>query len=210
MDSKDFFSKEDITNDDLFYSTPRLVKHIDDNACEALTRFYRNFLKPDSAVLDLMSSWVSHLPEDIQYSRVSAQGMNKEELEANPQLDDYVLQNLNENQKLVYEDETFDLCTIAVSVQYLTSPIKVFEEIARVLKPNGVCCVSFSNRMFPTKAILAWRMGSNEDHCNLVSHYLKKTEKFADVNVKVLVQEHGYYDPLFVVIGKKGLTPIVE
>ena len=69
MDSKDFFSKEDITNDDLFYSTPRLVKHIDDNACEALTSFYRNFLKPDSAVLDLMSSWVSHLPEDIQYSR---------------------------------------------------------------------------------------------------------------------------------------------
>ena len=95
MDSKDFFSKEDITNDDLFYSTPRLVKHIDDNACVTLTRFYRNFLKPDSAVLDLMSSWVSHLPEDIQYSRVSAQGMNKEELEANPQVDDYVVHNLN-------------------------------------------------------------------------------------------------------------------
>ena len=136
--------------------------------------------------------------------------MNKEELEANPQLDDYVLQNLNENQTLVYEDETFDLCTIAVSVQYLTSPVKVFEEISRVLKPNGVCCVSFSNRMFPTKAILAWRMGSNEDHCNLVLHYFKKTEKFADVQVKVLVQENGYSDPLFVVIGKKGETPIVE
>jgi len=181
-----------------------MVKHIDDNACEALTRFYRNFLKPDSAVLDLMSSWVSHLPEDIQYSRVSAQGMNKEELEANPQLDDYVLQNLNENQTLVYEDETFDLCTIAVSVQYLTSPVKVFEEIARVLKPNGVCCVSFSNRMFPTKAILAWRMGSNEDHCNLVSHYFKKTEKFAEVTVERLVEDNGYYDPLFAVIGKRG------
>ena len=79
MDSKDFSSKEDNTKDDLFFSTPRLVKHIDDNACEALTSFYRNFLKPDSAVLDLMSSWVSHLPEDIQNSRVSAKGMNKEE-----------------------------------------------------------------------------------------------------------------------------------
>ena len=210
MDSKDFFSKEDNTNDNLFYSTPRLVKHIDDNACETLTRFYRNYLKSGSAVLDLMSSRVSHLPEDIQYSRVSAQGMNKEELEANPQVNDYVLQNLNENQELAYEDETFDLCTIAVSVQYLTSPIKVFEEIARVLKPNGVCCVSFSNRMFPTKAILAWRMGSNEDHCNLVSHYFKKTEKFADVQVDVLVEENGYYDPLFAVIGKKGETKIVE
>ena len=204
MDSKEFFSKEDNTNDDLFYSTPRLVKHIDDNACEALTRFYRNFLKPDSAVLDLMSSWVSHLPEDIKFSRVSAQGMNKEELKANPQIDDYVVQNLNENQTLVYEDETFDLCTIAVSVQYLTSTVKVFEDISRVLKPNGVCCVSFSNRMFPTKAILAWRMSSNEDHCNLVSHYFKKTEKFAEVTVERLVENNWYYDPLFAVIGKRG------
>ena len=130
--------------------------------------------------------------------------MNKEELEANPQLDDYVLQNLNENQTLVYEDETFDLCTIAVSVQYLTSPVRVFEEIARVLKPNGVCCVSFSNRMFPTKAILAWRMSSNEDRCNLVSHYFKKTEKFAEVTFERLVEDNSYYDPLFAVIGKRG------
>ena len=92
MNIDQFFSKEDNTNDNLFYSTPRLVKHIDDNACGALTRFYRNYLEPGSAVLDLMSSWVSHLPEDIQYSRVSAQGMNKEELEANPQVKDHVLQ----------------------------------------------------------------------------------------------------------------------
>ena len=90
-----------------------------------------------------------------------------------------------------------------MSVQYLTSPVKVFEEIARVLKPNGVCCVSFSNRMFPTKAILAWRMSSNEDHCNLVSHYFKKTEKFAEVTVERLVEDNGYYDPLFAVIGKR-------
>ena len=82
--------------------------------------------------------------------------------------------------------------------------MKVFEEIARVLKPNGKCCVSFSNRMFPTKAILAWRMSSNQDHCNFVSQYLKKTEMFAEVKVERLVEENGYYDPLFAVIGKKG------
>ena len=92
----------------------------------------------------------------------------------------------------------------AVSVQYLTSPVRVFEEFARVLKPNGKCCVSFSNRMFPTKAILAWRMSSNQDHCNLVSQYFKKTEMFAEVKVERLVEENGYYDPLFAVIGKKG------
>ena len=110
-----------------------------------LKGYYRSLLKDGDAVLDLMSSWVSHLPEDINYSKVSAQGMNKGELEANPQLTDFIVQNLNSNQVLPYDNEEFDLCTIAVSVQYLTSPIRVIGEIARVLKPNGKCCVSFSN-----------------------------------------------------------------
>ena len=131
------------------------MTHIDDNACMVLKGFYRSLLKDGYAGLDLMSSWVSHLPEDINYSRVSAQGMNKVELEANLQLSDFILQNLNTKQVLPLGDEEFDLCTITVSVQYITSPVRVFEEIARVLKPNGKCCVSFSNRMFPTKAILA-------------------------------------------------------
>ena len=204
MNTHQFFAKEDTSDDSLFYEIPRLVTHIDDNACMVLKGYYRSLLKDGDAVLDLMSSWVSHLPEDINYSKVSAQGMNKVELEANPQLTDFIVQNLNTNQVLPYGDEEFDLCTIAVSVQYLTSPVRVFEEIARVLKPNGKCCVSFSNRMFPTKAILAWRMSSNEDHCNLVSQYFKKTEIFAEVKVERLVEENGYYDPLFAVIGKKG------
>ena len=204
MNTHQFFAKEDTSDDSLFYEIPRLVTHIDDNACMVLKGFYRSLLKDGDSVLDLMSSWVSHLPEDIKYSKVSAQGMNKVELEANPQLTDFIVQNLNTNQILPYQDEEFDLCTIAVSVQYLTSPVRVFEEIARVLKPNGKCCVSFSNRMFPTKAILAWRMSSNQDHCNLVSQYFKKTEIFAEVKVERLVEENGYYDPLFAVIGKKG------
>ena len=203
MNTDQFFAKEDNSDDSLFYEIPRLVTHIDDNACMVLKGYYRSFLKDGDSVLDLMSSWISHLPEDINYSKVSAQGMNKVELEANPQLTDFIVQNLNTNQVLPYEDEEFDLCTIAVSVQYLTSPVRVFEEIARVLKPNGKCCVCFSNRMFPTKAILAWRMSSNEDHCNLVSQYFKKTEMFAEIKVERLVEENGYYDPLFALIGQK-------
>ena len=204
MNTDQFFSKDDTRDYRLFYEIPRLVTHIDDNACMVLKGFYRSLLKDGDSVLDLMSSWVSHLPEDINYTKVSAQGMNKVELEANPQLADYIVQNLNTNHVLPYGDEEFDLCNIAVSVQYLTSPVRVFGEIARVLKPNGKCCVSFSNRMFPTKAILAWRMSSNQDHCNLVSQYFKKTEMFAEVKVERLVKENGYYDPLFAVIGKKG------
>ena len=88
--------------------------------------------------------------------------------------------------------------------------MRVFEEIARVLKPNGKCCVSFSNRMFPTKAILAWRMSSNEDHCNLVSQYFKKTEMFAEVKVERLVEENGYYDPLYAVLEMKREPDMIK
>ena len=203
MNTHQFFAKEDSSDDSLFYEIPSLVTHIDDNACMVLKSFYRSLLKDEDSVLDLMSSWVSHLPEDINYSKVSGQGMNKVELEANPQLTDFIVQNLNINQVLPYGDEEFDLCTISVSVQYLTSLVRVFGEFASVLKPNGKCCVSFSNRMFPTKAILAWRLSSNEDHCNLVSQYFKKTEMFAEVKVERLVEENGYYDPLFALIGQK-------
>jgi len=203
MNIDQFFKKEDTTDDSLFYEVPRIVTHIDDNAITILKKYYRSLLKDGDSVLDLMSSCVSHLPEEIKYTRVSTQGMNEVELGSNPQLTDFIVQNLNTNQVLPLEDESFDLCSIAVSVQYLTSPVKVFEEIARVLKPNGKCCVSFSNRMFPTKSILAWRMSSNEDHFNLVSQYFKKTEKFDELKVEKLVEENGYYDPLFAVIGKK-------
>ena len=203
MNIDHFFSKEDLTDDGLFYAKPRFVKHIDENACVILKKYFKSLLKDGDAVLDLMSSWVSHLPEDIKYSRVSAQGMNKEELRANPQLTDYIVQNLNINQVLPFEDKVFDLCSIAFSVQYLTSPVKVFEEIARVLKPNGKCCVSFSNRMFASKAILGWRMSSDKDHCYLVSQYFKKTGNFAEFKILKLVKENVFYDPLFVVIGKK-------
>ena len=80
---RSIFAKEDNSDDSLFDEVPRFVKHIDDNACMVLKGFYRSLLKDGDSVLDLMSSWVSHLPEDINYSKVSAQGMNKVELEAN-------------------------------------------------------------------------------------------------------------------------------
>ena len=200
------FTKEDSNDDRLFYANPRLVKHIDENACQVLKNYYDQLLKDGDAVLDLMSSWVSHLPDHKHYSRVSGHGMNQIELQNNTQLTDFHIQNLNTEQQLPYGDEEFDLCAIAVSVQYLTSPVKVFKEIYRVLKPNGTCCVSFSNRMFPTKAILAWRMFGGEDHCRLVSWYFEKTEEFREIQSAQLVRENSNFDPLYVVTAKKILV----
>ena len=133
MNTDHFFAKEDTSDDSLFYEIPRLVTHIDDNACIVLKGYYSSLLKDGDSVLDLMASWVSHLPEDINYSKVSAQGMKKVELEANPQLTDFIVQNLNTNQVLPYGNEEFDLCTIAVSVQYLTSPVRVLERLQESL-----------------------------------------------------------------------------
>ena len=119
MNIDQFFAKEDTSDDSLFYEIPRLVTHIDDNACMVLKGYYRSLLKDGDAVLDLMSSWVSHLPEDINYSKVTAQEMNKVELDANPQLIDFIVKNLNTNQLLPSGDEEFDL--VPLQSQFSTS-----------------------------------------------------------------------------------------
>ncbi|MBT6727401.1 MAG: class I SAM-dependent methyltransferase [Deltaproteobacteria bacterium] len=206
MIPEQLFTKEDSNDDNIFYTSPRLVKHIDENACQVLKNYYNQLLKDGDAVLDLMSSWVSHLPDHKHYSRVSGHGMNQIELQNNVQLTDFHIQNLNTEQQLPYGDEEFDLCMIAVSVQYLTSPVQVFKEIYRVLRPNGTCCVSFSNRMFPTKAILAWRMFTGEDQCRLVSWYFERTGEFREIQSEQLVSENSNFDPLYVVTAKKILV----
>ena len=81
------FSKQDSDDDLAFYAPPRLVTHIDEGAVAALTACYRERLPENSQVLDLMSSWVSHLPSNRSYAAVVGHGMNAEELAANPRLD---------------------------------------------------------------------------------------------------------------------------
>ncbi|RJQ10349.1 MAG: class I SAM-dependent methyltransferase [Dehalococcoidia bacterium] len=167
-----FFQREDASADRFFYESPRLVTHIDDATIEALTGLYRETLPPSSRVLDLMSSWVSHLPPEVEYARVAGLGMNADELRANPRLTDRAVRDLNAEPTLPYEDGSFDAVVCAVSVQYLTRPIEVFAEVSRVLAPGGLCLVSFSHRMFPTKAIAIWKALGVEDRVRLVATYL--------------------------------------
>src|SRR6185437_16192953 len=80
------FRRIDEEEDAYFYEMPRLVYHIDEYAVAALTDFYRLMLPAGGVLLDLMSSWVSHLPPDIAYADIVGHGMNTAELEANPRL----------------------------------------------------------------------------------------------------------------------------
>ncbi|MEL6493685.1 MAG: methyltransferase domain-containing protein [Cyanobacteria bacterium J06623_7] len=206
-------SKLDDTNDLNFYDVPRLVTHVDDGFINRLRELYQSQLQPGSRVLDLMSSWVSHLPEEMEFAHVEGHGMNKEELAKNPCLDRYFVQNLNQNPKLPLEDANFDAVLITVSIQYLQYPEAVLSEIYRVLKPEGVVIISFSNRMFYQKAIAAWRDGTDTERVNLVKQYFQAVDGFSTPQVVVhqsplpgLLQMLGIAggDPFYAVIARKS------
>lgn len=193
------FLRIDERPDEDFYSIPRLVHHIDDAACIALSSFYASIITEGSIVLDLMSSWVSHLPESPKPATVTGHGMNKQELDANPILDHYFIQNLNKTIKLPLNDDTYNFCLIAVSVQYLVDPVGVFSEIGRILKPGGSLIISFSNRMFPTKAVAIWRKMDANGQGDLIRSYLEKTTAFRAIEHIDISPNPNKTDPLFVV-----------
>ena len=168
------FAKADPAPDGLFYDTPRLVTHIDAGAIGAVTRLYRELLPPGGTVLDLMGSWVSHLPDDVAYAAVIGHGMNAQELAANPRYTRWFVQDLNRDQRLPLPDAGVDAVTICVSIQYLQRPVAVLREVHRVLRPGGVVVITFSNRCFPTKAVAIWQALDGPDQCRLVGLYLAR------------------------------------
>jgi len=150
-----FFARLDEAPDAAFYAEPRFVVHIDEATIAALTAWYAEVLAPGADVLDLMSSWVSHLPEPdrLPLGRVVGLGMNAKELAANPRLASFDVHDLNREPRLPYADASFDAALCAVSIQYLVRPLEVFAEVARVLRPGGRVAIATSHRCFPTKAI---------------------------------------------------------
>lgn len=197
--------KMDETNDRLFYEDARLVTHVDAGFIAQLTDLYSDRLKPGMRVFDMMSSWVSHLPDDIEFEHVEGHGMNEAELAKNPRLNHYFTQNLNENLKLPLLDQSFDAVICTVSVQYLQYPEAIFAEIYRVLKTDGICIMSFSNRMFYQKAIAAWRDGSERDRVNLVKSYFESTRQFSPP--EALEKQAGAVSPILKMLGMGGGDP---
>src|ERR1700736_5473583 len=171
--TRDAFTKLDPEDDAAFYEPPRLVCHIDDGAIAALTGFYRTILPPGGVLLDLMSSWVSHLPPEIGYAQIIGHGMNATELAANPRLGRWFVQELNRDTNLPLDAASVDAAMICVSIQYLQQPVAVLREVARVLRPGAPLVVSFSNRCFWTKAVAIWRVLDDGGHARLVERYLR-------------------------------------
>lgn len=195
------FRKEDTSPDPQFYEQPRFVTHIDESAIAAVTGLYRKVFPAGGTVLDLMGSWVSHLPPEVDYAAVIGHGMNEDELKANPRYTRWFRQDLNADPVLPLADASIDGAAICVSVQYLQRPVTVFREVRRVLKPGGVFAVTFSNRCFPTKAIAIWLNLPMGQHLRLVSLYLDRAD-FAAIEPLTLIPPGLPEDPLWAVIGR--------
>ena len=190
-----FFDRADETPDSEFYSFDRLVTHIDPGAVAAVGELYDE-LGLDGDVLDLCSSWVSHFRSSPD--RLVVLGMNANELAANTAATDTLLHDLNTDPRLPFEDATFDAVTCCVSIDYLTRPLEVFDDVARVLRPGGRFVVTFSNRCFPTKAIRAWLAADDRQRCSIVATYFALAGGFGPPTVQLRNPDHAG-DPLYAV-----------
>jgi len=208
------FERQDSSADTIFYGKPRLVQHLDGTAISMVENTYDRFLADGMQVLDLMSSWQSHIPERHRLKRVVGLGLNQKELDYNPQLTESVVHDLNIDPVLPFNTDTFDVVVCTVSVEYLIDPLAVFAEVARVLKPGGYLVVTFSNRWFPTKAIQVWTELHEFERMGLVLEYFLQTGHFEDLytySMRGLPRPHEdkyfpelvYADPLYAVWGRK-------
>lgn len=198
------FRREDPSDDELFYQYPRLVVHVDDHAIAAITSYLGSALPRNGVILDLMSSWRSHLPEGFPKQKLVGLGINAVELAENPQLGERIIHNLNKDPQLPFEDNVFDAAVVTVSVQYMTQPVRVFKEVNRILKMGASFHVIYSNRMFSTKAVLIWHLLDDAQHGELIASYFNNSSgwdepKILDISPKV----SSYTDPVYVVTASK-------
>jgi SAM-dependent methyltransferase len=200
---EDFFRRIDESEDALFYSFPRFVVHIDEWAIAAIGELFEQRLPRNGALLDLMSSWRSHLPAALHPAKVTGLGLNRPEMEDNPALSEVVVHDLNRDPRLPFADSSFDGATLTVSIQYLIKPLEVFTEVGRVLRAGAPLVVSFSNRMFPTKAVLVWQRATESQRVDLVARYFTDSGAFDNIETIERRCETGYADPVYAVIGTR-------
>eukprot|EP00611_Tribonema_gayanum_P011527 TRINITY_DN2177_c0_g1_i2.p1 TRINITY_DN2177_c0_g1~~TRINITY_DN2177_c0_g1_i2.p1 ORF type:complete len:243 (-),score=68.24 TRINITY_DN2177_c0_g1_i2:68-796(-) len=193
------FKRQDESVDTEFYEYPRLVLHIDDAAVKALTEFYSKTLLEGADVLDICSSWVSHFPQNWKHGKRVGLGMNEYELSQNKQLDEYVVRDLNVNSAFPFPDNSFDVITCVVSIDYLVTLDKVFAEAARVLRPNGKFIISMSNRCFPTKAWKLWLSTNDVEHVFIVGAFFHYSGAFQPAQAHDISPNPGRSDPMYIV-----------
>ena len=201
--------KLDESNDENFYSNPKFVYHLDANFRNYLSSVYKNEIKDNSIVLDLMSSWDSYLPLENKYKQVIGHGLNRDELEKNKILDSFWNQNFNLNQKIPLNNCSIDYCLMVAAFQYLQYPEALIRDIARILSNEGKIIISFSNRAFWHKAPNIWTTSTEEERLKYVRKVLisngfeepRIIRKFNDISFNFLPFLKS--DPFYCLIATK-------
>jgi SAM-dependent methyltransferase len=204
--TREMFDRMDESEDSQFYTFPRKVVHIDDPAIAAAGKFMKETFAPNGVLLDLMSSWRSHLPDDFVKQQMVGLGLNAEEMGDNPDLDEYVVHDLNTNPRMPFVDDHFDGAVVTVSVQYMTRPLEIFADVRRVLKPRAPFIIFYSNRMFPTKAVRIWQTLRDTPRGELVRAYFQHAGGYDESIVHNLSPNPGLTDPLYAVVARKSVT----
>ena len=204
-------SKIDVSDDKIFYQQPRYVNHLSVSFRERLTKLYSEYLCNHHTILDLMSSWVSHLPANTNYKKIIGHGMNESELNSNKRLDSYWVQDLNKTQNMPIEDSTIDIGLIVAGWQYLQYPEKVSAELSRIIKRDSFLLISFTNRAFWTKSPNIWVNSSEEGRIEYVNSVLTENGWSVDKIFNEKTYENklfGFYssesDPFFSVVARNN------
>ena len=164
--------KLDESNDEIFYSDPKFVYHLDANFRNYLSSIYKSEIKDYSTVVDLMSSWDSYLPSEKKYKKIIGHGLNRAELEKNKSLNSFWIQNFNLKQEITLDNGSTDYCLMVAAWQYLQYPENITKEIARILNDEGKIIISFSNRAFWHKAPNIWTTSNEEERLSYVRKVL--------------------------------------
>jgi SAM-dependent methyltransferase len=180
--SENPFKRQDEREDIQFYEKARLINHLDSSAIEVIRCLYGGLLSSGMTVLDLMGSWRSHISDNIELTALLGLGLNKEELKKNRKLTDYVIHDLNKNPHLPFDNNYFDAVICTSSVEYVTRPFEVFNDVARILKPGGLFILTFSHRWFPPKVIRLWQELHEFERMGLVLEYFLHSGQFTNLN----------------------------
>ncbi len=180
--SGDAFQRADETIDSEFYSQARHINHLDVAAQKQLKSVYNDLIPAHSEILDLMSSLNSHIDDKLERKKITGLGMNQEELAANPTLDETIVHDINQEQRLPFDNASYDVIVCSLSIEYITQPSRLFDEVARILRPGGRFIISFSNRWFPTKAVQVWNNLHDFERIGLVMEHFIGSAHFGDIN----------------------------
>lgn len=174
------FTRLDESSDVAFYRQPRLLQHVDLRALEIVEKLYGQLIgEDDRFILDLMCGFDSHLAgSNLEGREVTGLGLNLDELRGNPALTGALISDVNAFPVLPFRNSSFDIVLNTLSIAYMTQPLRLFQEVSRVLRPGGLLVVLFSNRFFESKATKVWRESDDYDRLSLVEGFLNQTEGF--------------------------------